>query len=156
MRKITIAILAGILVMAACVVLFLYRFGHNDAVAIAGFLTAYEKYDQAVDAFSASVVTPKPEGAAAVGKFEQAVDLARMNLNSRSSARISSLTRHDGDLMTIMQEIATLSGKEVDVLKAYQSAAANNTDKERLAKAAGDLTKERRADYARLLALAGQ
>ena len=50
------------------------------------------------------------------------VDEALVELNTKASVRVSSLTKNDGDLMRIMREIADLSAKEFNTLKAVQSA----------------------------------
>jgi hypothetical protein len=58
--------------------------------------------------------------------------------------------------MRIALEIGDLSGKEVDMLKAYKRAAADkNADMDTLIKELGDLISKRQTDYARFLELAG-
>lgn len=121
------------------------------------FPLAYTNYEQAILDFSKAVLTSNIESAPAVDKLERKVDEKLVILNTKASVRISSLTKNDGDLMKVSLEIADLAGKELDTLKAYQSAASTrNTDLEQLAREFRDLTNQRQTAYSRYLELAGQ
>ncbi|HEX9018100.1 MAG TPA: hypothetical protein VF806_02875 [Anaerolineaceae bacterium] len=138
------------LVIALVVVLgifaFFYYFGHRDDTALAGFSAAYAVYDRAIAA-----AAPGPGSAPAASNQ---ADAALADLRAKASARISSLTRNDGELMQLMPEIADLAGKELDALKAYRQALAEkNANTDSLAKAFSDWTVKRQAAYARFQAL---
>lgn len=137
-------------------VFFFYRMGHNDAKALADFPVAYEKFDQAISDFSKPLLASNLERAPATDNLERKADEALVELKTKASARISSLTKHDGELMSITHEIADLSGKELDTLKAYKRAVADsNAGQDQLAEELADLTSKRQADYARFRELAG-
>lgn len=156
MKKFSVFLVAVVLIGAAGILFFFYHLGSNDAKALTDFPAAYGKFDQAISDFSTSVFASDLQSPAAAGNLEHRTDEALVELNTAASARISSLTRNDGEIMKLTPEIADLSGKEFSALKAYQSAAANRaTDLDQLAKEYRDRTTRRRAAYARFLALAG-
>jgi hypothetical protein len=133
-----------------------YRMGKNDAKKLADFSIAYEKFDQAISAFSKPVLASTSGASPSTDDLERKADQAQAELKTKSSARISSLTKNDAELMRIALEIGDLSGKEDDILKAYKRAAADkHADMDTLIKELGDLTSKRQTDYARFLELAG-
>jgi hypothetical protein len=150
------ALLVIALIMAAGIFFFFYHFGHNDAKAIGDFSVAYEKFDKAISDFSSPVIASNLESAPATDDLERKADEALVELNTKASARISSLTKNDAELMNVTLEIADLSKKELDTLKAYKSALADkNVDLNKLAKEFGDLTNKRQTAYALFRELAG-
>ena len=150
----------ALIVLALIVVVgtffFFYRFYHNDVKALTDFSVAYEKFDKAVSDFSTSVFASNPEGALAVDDLERKADEALVDLNIKASARISSLIKNDAELMRATHEIADLSGKELDALKAYKRAIADkNSGMDKLAQAFGDLSNKRQVAYAHFRELGG-
>jgi len=138
----------------AGVFFFFYRFYHNDMEALAGFFTSYKEFDKAISDFSVSVFSSNLEGESNTDDLERKVDEALIGLEKKAGARISSLTKHDAEAMSITREIGDLSGKELDTLKTYRRAVADkNADLSRLIKELGDLTSKRQTAYARLLGL---
>lgn len=135
---------------------FFYYFGHNDAKAIADFSGAYENYNKATSDFSTAVFSSNHESTTATDDLEHQADAALIELNTKASTRISSLTKNDADLMNIAHEIADLSGKEGVALKAYKSAdPGKGIDLDKLVQEIKDLTDQRQTDYARFQELAG-
>ncbi len=155
MKKYAVGIIA-VLIVAAGIFFFFYHFGHGDEVKLSEFSNAYANFDQAIAGYSKNGSASNPGGAPAADALDRNMDLALAELKSKAAARISSLTRHDGDLMNVMVEIGDLSGKELDALRSYQSAAARkNADAAKLAQQANALTSQRQAAYARFRELAG-
>ncbi len=155
MKKYAVGMVA-VLIVAAGIFFFFYHFGHGDEVKLAEFSNAYTKFDQAIADYSKNGIAPNPGSAPGAGDLGRNVDEALAELKSKAAARISSLTRHDGDLMNSMVEIGDLSGIELAALKSYQIAAANkNSDADRLAQEFITLTGQRQAAYAHFLELAG-
>jgi hypothetical protein len=141
-----VIVLSGVVV----IFFFFYHFGHNDDKALTEFSSAYQKYDRAFSDLSSTVFMFNLEGSPTYDDLEQITDQALGDLTLKASARISSLTRHDAEIMNLTHEIADLSGKEFNALKAYQSAMVNNDlDLAQLSKELQYLTSERRAAYAR-------
>jgi len=148
-NKISKAILVIALIGAAAVFSFFYRMGQNDAKKLADFLIAYDKFDKAITDFSIPLLASNSEAPLAADDLERNADEALAELNIKASARISSLTKHDGEIMSITREIADLCGKELDTLKLFKGAVANkNADLEMLAKELTDITNKRQAKYA--------
>lgn len=147
--KIAKAFLVIVLIGAAAVFFFFYRMGQNDAKKLVDFLIAYDRFDKAITDFSIPVLASNSGAAPATDDLERYADEALAELNTKASARISSLTKHDGEIMSITREIADLCGKELDTLKLYKIAAVNkNADLEMLAKELMDIKNKRRAEYA--------
>jgi hypothetical protein len=149
-----------LLVIAAIVVIgvfiFFYHFGSNDAKALTAFDASYKKFDQAISDFSTPVFASNFAGGTAAGDLERKADEALADLNTKASARISSLTKNDAELMRTTLEIAGLSGKELAALKAYENAAAGKTaDLNSLAQEYRDLTNQRKTAFAHFQALTG-
>jgi hypothetical protein len=135
---------------------FFYRMGTNDAKALADFPVAYRNYDQAISDFSTVILASNPQGAPTTDGLERKVDESLLQLDTKASVRISSLTKNDGDLMKRSLEIADLARQELETLKAYQSAVADqNTDVDTIIKQFTDLKSQRQAAYSRYLELAG-
>jgi len=147
-------VIPGILVVV--IFYFFYRMDRNDAKALADFPVAYQKYDAAIFDFSKLIFASNLESASVTNDLERKADEALVELKTKASARISSLTKHDGELMSITHEIAAISGKELDILEAYKKAVVDkNADLDQLAKELADLTNKRQTDYARFRELAG-
>ena len=136
---------------------FFSRMGMNDAQVLADFPAAYKNYDHAISDFSKALLTANPQSAPEPDVLKLKVDEALVELNTKASVRVSSLTKNDGDLMRIMREIADLSAKEFNTLKAVQSALVDRkADADPLAKEFADFTNQRQAAYARFRELAGR
>ena len=143
-------------VVTAAIAFFFFQFGHNDAKVLADFPNAYAKFDRAIADYSKTALGSNPEGGSANNDLELNADEALADLNRKASARISSLTRNDGDLMQTMLEIADLSGKELVALKEYKTAVADgSSDLDKAAAAYADLTQKRQTAYLRFRELAG-
>ena len=141
-----------ILVMAAGFLFLFIRFGLNDSRSITDFSAAYQRYDSAISDEANSVLASP----ATSSIKEQKADGALTDLKIKASVRISSLTKNDGEIMKVMAEIADLSTKELDALKAYREAAADQSgDMATFANQFRDLTGQRQSAYARFLELAG-
>ena len=150
------AVLVIPLIVAAGIIFFFYHFGHNDYKVITDFSASYIKFDQAISDFSTPIFASNLEATPATDDLERKADKALVDFNTKASARISSLTKNDAELMRLTLEIADLSGKELDALKAYKRAAADKSaDLDKLAKEFADLTNERQTAYARFLELTG-
>ncbi len=123
---------------------FFYRLYRNDVRALEDFVASYEKFNKAITDFSIS----KPDD------LESKAGDAVIELNGRAAVRISSLIKNDAELMNEELEIADLSGRELDSLRAYKRAVrSTNADLDGLAKEYGDLTSKRKAAYARFKSL---
>lgn len=144
-----------LLIVAGAFFLFVYRMGANDAKVMADFSVAYTQYNQSISDFSEAVLSPDPTGAANTDGLESKANQALVVLNSKAAARISSLTKNDGDLMKLSLDIAALATEEFDTLMAYHNP---SNDKgvalDLLAKQFHDLTNQRQAAYARYVELA--
>jgi len=137
-------VLVLVLLVVVSIFSFLYRLYRNDVRALEDFLASYEKFDQAITDFSIS----KPDD------LESKAGDALMDLNSRAAVRISSLIKNDAELMNEKLEIADLSGRELDSLRAYKRGVQSpNADLDGLAKEFGDWTSKRKAAYARFQSL---
>ncbi len=140
------------LILCAGIFFFFYRMGSNDTKALADFSAAYKNYDQAISAFSKSIFAAAPVSDDVVQKADE----AQAALKTKASARISSLTKNDGELMQVMLQIADLSGKELNAAAEYKNAVGDQSgDISRLANELSDLTNQRQAAYAHFLELAG-
>jgi hypothetical protein len=149
----------GLLILALVALaglFFFYRLHRHDVKSLVNFSVAYKNFDKAISDFSIPVFAPNFEGAPATDDLERKADEALVELNTKASARLSSLIKNDAELMSTTLEIADLSGKELDALKAYKRAVADkNVNLDRLAKEFGDLTNKRQSAYARFQELAG-
>ena len=146
-----------VLIALAGVFSFFYCFYYNDVKALTDFSDSYEKFDKAISDFSALVFASNLEGAPATDNLERKADEALVELNTKASARLSSLIKNDAELMSTELEIADFSGKELDTLSAYKRAIRDkrDTDVDGLAKEYGELTSKRKAAYAHFQELAG-
>ncbi len=140
------------LILCAGAFFILYRMGSNDAKSLAAFSAAYKTYDQSISDFSKSIFA----GAPTSSDVEQKANEAQAELKTQASARISSLTKNDGQLMQVMQKITDLSSKELAAAAEYKNAVGDQSaDISQLASAFADLTNQRQAAYARFQELAG-
>jgi hypothetical protein len=134
------------LVIVAGILFIFYRFHRHDTKALKDFVAAYEKFDKAIADFSSGETDD----------LESKAGEALVELNIKASVRLSSLVENDTELMSKKLEIADLSGKEMDHLRAYKRAIkSHNPDLDALAKESGDLTSKRKAAFARFQELAG-
>jgi hypothetical protein len=156
MKKYTSLSVISLIVVAGSFIFFFFRMGINDTKALADFPVAYKNYDQAISDFSNTVLASNRENIPTTSNLEHKADETLIVLNTQASARISSLTKNDGNLMKVSLEIADLAGKELDTLKAYQSAVAyKSNDIDALAKEFADLRSQRESVYSHYLELAG-
>ena len=127
------------LVVIVGVSFFFARIYHKDIKALEGFLASYETFDKAISDFSMSKTDD----------LESKAGDALIELNTKAIFRLSSLIKNDAELMDQALEVADLSGKELESLRAYKRAIqSKNSDLDGLAKEYGDLTSKRRAAYA--------
>lgn len=103
-------LLVFILVVAAVVFLF-FRMYHDDVEALKGFMASYEHFDKAISSYTDG------GGTDALGKASEAV----IELQTRASLRLSSLIKNDAELMVQAREVADLSRRELDRLRAYDA-----------------------------------
>jgi hypothetical protein len=151
-RKLYSGLAVIALIVIASVFFLFYHFGHNDNEALSGFSIAYQNYDKAISYFSRFVFDSNPESSSAIDNLELRANESFAELKSKSTARISSLTRNDAEIMNIFLEIVNLSEKELDALKAHRRAVVEKlTDSDQLAKEVVDLTIKRQSAYARFL-----
>ena len=101
-----------ILLGAAAFFILFFRMYHDDIKALKGFMAAYETFDKAISSYA------DRGGIDALGQAGEAV----IELQARASLRLSSLIRNDAQLMDQAREIADLSRRELDGLKAYAAA----------------------------------
>jgi len=145
-------LLIFILVVAAVVCLFFFRMYHDDIKALRGFMASYESFDKAISLYVDKGWTD------AQGKAGEAL----IELQARSSLRLSSLIKNDAKLMDQAREVADLSRRELDSLKAYDAVSkSQNPDPDEVAKndelekARDFLSGKRKASYDRFQELAG-
>ena len=140
-----------VLVLAAVVFLFFFRMYHDDIKALKGFIAAYEKFDQAVSDLSASASNN------ADGKAGESL----IGLNAKASLRLSSLIKNDAELMDEAREIADLSRRELDSLKAQDAVLKSRDPGLKVAKRSEPdkevrvLREKRQAAYVRFQELSG-
>ena len=138
------------------IIFFLYHFGRSDSQALTEFSVAYNNYDQAISELSTADYMSGFEDAPSSDELVLSADDALSQLIIKSSARISSLTRHDAEIMSTIQEIAELSTKEFTALMAYRSAiSTKSADQDKFSRELEDLRSRRRAAHARFQELSG-
>jgi hypothetical protein len=138
-------VLLVLALLAIVAVFFLFsRMFHNDVKELTDFSASYEIFDKAISDFSSGETVD----------LESKAGDALIELNQNASARISSLIKNDGQLMSTALEIADLSKKELDKLRAYKRAVeSNRADLDGFAKEYGDWTSKRKAAYAHFRSL---
>jgi hypothetical protein len=140
-------LLIAILAAAAGTLFVFFRMYQHDVKALKSFMASYRSFDRA-----ASIPADK-------GLSSSAVDCARKaaaDLRVKASLRISSLIRHDAELMDAMHEIAGLAQAEIERLTSYDSAVRNGIpDPEELAQERAALRGKRQAAYERFEELGG-
>jgi hypothetical protein len=147
-------VLVFALIVTVGVFFFFYRMHNNDIKALEGFVASYEKFAKAISDLSVHVLASNPD-LNKTDDLESKAGDALIELNQNASARISSLTKNDGQFMSIMLEIANLSKRELENLSACKKAIqSKNADLNRLAKEYGDLTSKRKTAYASFQGLA--
>jgi hypothetical protein len=131
-----IMLLAG----AAGIYFLVHHFYDRDVQALNDFKSAYTAYDQAITAAAKTLQLSDD--------LKQTAGQALADMQARASVRISSFIKNDGELMNTEQEIAALSGKEMDALQMYQAALVKKSaDIEQRKKELDDLTSQRQAAY---------
>ena len=137
-------LLVLVLVVIVGVFFFCSRLYHNDINALEGFVASYEKFDKEILDFSNSKTDDS----------ESKAGDALIKFNSKASFRLSSLIKNDWLIPHAALEIADLSGRELESLKAYKRAIqTKNADLDDLAKEYSDLTSQRKNAYARFQGL---
>jgi hypothetical protein len=135
-----------VLVVIWGVFFLFYRMYHDDVHALENFVASYKKFDRAISDFSISQTDD----------LESRASEALTELISKATLRLSSLIKNDAELMDRVPEVADLSGKELESLRAYKRVIQSKiADAGRLAPECGELTNERKAAYARFQELAG-
>ncbi|MGB8958141.1 MAG: hypothetical protein WCC00_03910 [Candidatus Aminicenantales bacterium] len=140
-----------VLALAAVVCLFFFHMYHDDINALKGFIAAYEKFDQAVSDLSTSASNDVD------GKAGESLVV----LNAKAPLRLSSLIKNDAELMDQAREVADLSQRELDGLKAQDAMLkSRNPDSDgakgrELDKDVRVLREKRQAAYARFRELCG-
>ena len=124
---------------------FFYQMYQNDMKALGDFVISYEKFDAAMLDFSARPTDDSKKKA----------DDALAELAIKANFRISSLIKHEKEVMSAAREVADLSGRELEGLVAYKEAIQNNdANVNELAKKYRDLAGERKSAYAHFMELA--
>ena len=142
---VSIILFALVLVVIGGVFFFFYHMYHKDMKKLTDFVSSYEKFDQAISDFSISKTDD----------LEGKTSKALLELKTNATFRISSLIRNEGEAMKLALEIADLSEKEFDSLKAYKEAIQNKNDNlDRFSKQYDDLANNRKSAYARFQELA--
>lgn len=125
--------------------LFFSNLYHRDIGLLENFVASYEKFDTAISDFSTRRTNDSENNA----------NGALIELKARATFRASSLIKNDRLIPPLVFEIADLSGKELDALAAYKKGSQGTTaDLETLAEEYKNLTRERKAAYARFRGLA--
>ena len=134
------------LIVLVGIFLFFYRLYQHDLKALGDFMSSYQKFDIAISDF---------QGASVTDDIKRTADAALGELSAKASVRISSVIKHDGDVMSTEREIADVSKKELDALISYKKAVQENraVDSDRLAKEFSDLHAKRITEYAYFQAL---
>jgi hypothetical protein len=129
----------------------------QDVRALADFSAAYQRLDKAIADYSAPVLDPDfqetPASAVLAGNAADALD----ELDRKASIRLSSLIKHDGELMRTTFQIANLSTRELNAVAAFRKAIAEKSpdlDRPAFLKQLDDLTRRRQAAYAHFRELA--
>jgi len=132
-----------VLAVAAGVFLIIYGMYREDIKALKSFMASYDSYDKAVSDLSLS-------GGAGL---EGAASGAAADLAAKSSLRLSSLIKHDAELMDRAREVADLARQEIESIKAYKDGLQNG--KEELAEGSRILTGKRKKAFVRFQELGG-
>jgi hypothetical protein len=143
--KFSIVLFVLILVVIIGIFFFFYQMYHKDMKKLTDFVASYEKFDQAISDFSINKTDD----------LEGKTSNVLLELKTKATFRISSLIRNEGEAMKLALEIADLSEKEFDSLKAYKEAIQNkNASLDRFSKQYDDLANNRKSAYARFQELA--
>ncbi|HMA53282.1 MAG TPA: hypothetical protein VKT17_02410 [Acidobacteriota bacterium] len=140
-----------VLALAAIVCFFFFRMYHDDIKALKSFMAAYEHFDKAISDYA------DRSGLDAPAKGGEAL----IELQARASLRLSSLIGNDAELMDEAREIADLSRREMEGLKARDAGLKSLDPKLNAAKGREPdketeiLREKRRAAYARFRELCG-
>ncbi len=129
------------LVAAAVICLFFIRMYDGDIKALKSFMASYADFDKAITSYA------DRGGSNALDQAGEAL----IELQTRSSLRLSSLIKNDAELMKQAREVADLSRRELDSLRALASRPGDqNPNPDELVK-----KDQRRAAYARFQDLGG-
>lgn len=127
------------LAVIASVFFFSFRIYHNDIKALEGFNASYKKFDDAILDFSISKTDDS----------EIKASDALIELNAKATFRVSSFIKNDRLIPASTLEVAELSAKELESLKAYKEATqSKNVELGGLAKEYSDLATKRKTAYA--------
>jgi hypothetical protein len=149
--KLPMIVILGLLV-TVCVIFIFFRMYRDDIKALKGFMTSYEGFDKAISSYAGG------GGFDALGRAGEAM----IELQGRSSLRLSSLIRNDAGLMEQARDVADLARREFEGLKAYGTLARNGTSgpddlarKNALATEYAAIRDKRIASYVRFQEFAG-
>jgi hypothetical protein len=141
-----------VLALPAGALLFFHRMYGHDIKALKGFLASYENFDNAMPA----VADNGFEGG--LGRASKALS----ELQARASMRLSSLIRHDGELMSRARQVADLAQKEINAFGACEDLSEDRASAPALAANAKEISQgcellreQRKAAFARFEELAG-
>lgn len=135
------------LICIAGIVFSFARLYQRDMQALAGFMAAYQVYGQSVAVLSASVSSASGSDTPTLDAEELRADAALAELKTRPSIQISSLIKNEKEAMCTMQEIAELSAREMNSFKAFRQSAGQGANRDNLAQAFHDLTRERQSAF---------
>ena len=137
-------LLICVFVIAVGGIFFFFRLYQHDMGALTDFVVSYTAYDTAVSDYSIRQM----------GDTESRADIALNKLTAKSAFTLSSLIKHEREAMTRAREVADLSRRELDSLKAYKQALRDaGPDADTLAKEYSGLSGNRKAAYAAFQAL---
>ncbi len=143
-----------ILLVAAVALVLFVRMYRGDIKALHSFLASYEDFDRAIVA-----AVEGRDGPAGLGQAEKALT----ELQAKASMRLSSLIRNDGDLMVRARDVAALSRRELDRLRALDvrprdpgREPAGGANSEALSRAYDVLRDQRKSAFSRFMELAGR
>jgi hypothetical protein len=138
-------LMVAFLVAAVAAFVFLKRFYYDGVRSLEAFVGSCETYDRAVAGLSRTMTDD------AENKARDAL----IDLRAKAGFRLSSLIKHDAELMNQAREVADVSGKELDALEAYRRAVqARNADSDTV-NAYRVLAGKREAAWARFRELGG-
>jgi hypothetical protein len=136
-----------ILVLLAGVFSFFFCLYQNDMKKLEDFVVAYENFDKAVSDYSKNM-TKGSEGKASE---------TLVKLKTHATFRLSSMIKHEKEIMKQTPRVARLATEEFASLQAYQKAIKKkDPGSARLAKENRVLSGKRKAAYARFQALGQQ
>ncbi len=148
-KFIVIAALALIVVLGmAAVIVFFGRMYMHDLQTLTDFPIAYDKFDRAMSALTAAVISPSPADAATTAALEAQADAALADLSAKASVRISSLIKNEKEVMAAMTAAAGAAGQELAALRDYRRVSSQGAQAS-LQQQVAALEAQRQAGYVR-------